>query len=291
MRGNRARGRRRRAGRRSIPACAGEPRSRRAGEDGAAVYPRVCGGTWPADHTVPLSAGLSPRVRGNQPSRSRHPDVNGSIPACAGEPRRRRRRCPGWTVYPRVCGGTRKELQNSKSMGLSPRVRGNHDGAGAVVLAGRSIPACAGEPGRSCRIPTPSTVYPRVCGGTHPPLLPDSAGLGLSPRVRGNPMVPNTFEASIGSIPACAGEPTPAVYPSSPVGVYPRVCGGTKFLPCGDAGELGLSPRVRGNRDGKGEQHEFNRSIPACAGEPGRRRRRCPGWTVYPRVCGGTTRW
>ena len=50
---------------RSIPACAGEPRSASAHIRLFAVYPRVCGGTagfTGAEH--PLE-GLSPRVRGN----------------------------------------------------------------------------------------------------------------------------------------------------------------------------------------------------------------------------------
>ena len=120
---------------RSIPACAGEPRSLEVklqwGARGLsprvrgnqhnhevlwairllAVYPRVCGGTVP--HTNPLCSMLQR-----------------SIPACAGEPlldtgignigR-------DW-VYPRVCGGTSISL------------------AIALPVLIRSIPACAGEP-------------------------------------------------------------------------------------------------------------------------------------------------
>ena len=52
----------------------------------------------------------------------------------------------------------------------------------------------------------------------------------------------------------------------------------------------GLSPRVRGNRRGKGKRPARRRSIPACAGEPlaGASVRRPE--RVYPRVCGGTAR-
>ena len=50
--------------------------------------------------------GLSPRVRGN-PRRliQRHQTI-GSIPACAGEPKDKKRWAKKTPVYPRVCGGT-----------------------------------------------------------------------------------------------------------------------------------------------------------------------------------------
>ena len=71
----------------------------------------------------------------------------------------------------------------------------------------RSIPACAGEPRISGPALVGSRVYPRVCGGTEtdPSLL--ELGLGLSPRVRGNPAHLLNTPAGVRSIPACAGEP------------------------------------------------------------------------------------
>ena len=155
---------------RSIPACAGEPEIRRSSTAHGRVYPRVCGGTrW-------------------NPSMSR-PNT-GSIPACAGEPRS----CRRWKPF-------------TEYVGLSPRVRGNRRRRPFSPKSSGSIPACAGEPG-----------IPACSGGT----------VGLSPRVRGNrgltmdkgawvyPRVcGGTFvrgmnsERAIGSIPACAGEPTP----------------------------------------------------------------------------------
>ena len=53
-------------------------------------------------------------------------NLNGSIPACAGEPAVADCDAYAMPVYPRVCGGTvtgRTEKQESE--GLSPRVRGN----------------------------------------------------------------------------------------------------------------------------------------------------------------------
>ena len=54
---------------------------------------------------------------------------------------------------------------------------------------------------------------------------------------------------------------------------------------------VGLSPRVRGNREMMPGWAIALRSIPACAGEPGAAEGAPSGWWVYPRVCGGTFIW
>ena len=112
--------------------------------------------------------------------------------------------------------------------------------------------------------------------------------LGLSPRVRGNRHLGTRTLASIGSIPACAGEPHPPIRqrPLSPV--YPRVCGGTGVQLRRKAIRDGLSPRVRGNRPLAGRPRENGGSIPACAGEPSTVHTPRLSRSVYPRVCGGT---
>ena len=50
---------------------------------------------------------------------------------------------------------------------------------------------------------------------------------GLSPRVRGNPLLPALANQCRRSIPACAGEPSPSRQGLRFLRVYPRVCGGT----------------------------------------------------------------
>ena len=93
----------------TIPACAGEPFHALKQNDAIGDYPRVCGGTSTTAVTMEPCAGLSPRVRGNLGASGVGEEVNGTIPACAGEPcRRLRRDCP-LRDYPRVCGGTMLE--------------------------------------------------------------------------------------------------------------------------------------------------------------------------------------
>ena len=86
VRGNRCSSLRREPTARSIPACAGEPARAHGLRDAHPVYPRVCGGTWARDRAAPTAVGLSPRVRGNLLGRTVPQGVEGSIPACAGEP-------------------------------------------------------------------------------------------------------------------------------------------------------------------------------------------------------------
>ena len=51
---------------------------------------------------------------------------------------------------------------------------------------------------------------------------------------------------------------------------------------------MGLSPRVRGNPRSDVSSRLWERSIPACAGEPQQNAYCDPNDEVYPRVCGGT---
>ena len=92
--------------------------------------------------------------------------IEGSIPACAGEPAPRQldRRTP--QVHPRVCGGARGLTITARLYeGPSPRVRGSLTLHGSTGCPSRSIPACAGEPCSWLVFSSASRVHPRVCGG------------------------------------------------------------------------------------------------------------------------------
>ena len=196
--------------RRSIPACAGEPDGGQCPVGDVTVYPRVCGGTSLYGITRVAGRGLSPRVRGNHTEAVSDGLPDGSIPACAGEPFGGVSECIRWTVYPRVCGGTRRLRRwHRPDRGLSPRVRGNRPPVPKAPSPTRSIPACAGEP-RIARHHLPGhQVYPRVCGGTATGRQSGPLHWGLSPRVRGNLTSAGGVGAHHRSIPACAGEPSP----------------------------------------------------------------------------------
>ena len=149
VRGNRRQGFRMPPSMRSIPACAGEPRSWASGKRAATVYPRVCGGTASSAVVETASAGLSPRVRGNLVRDIYHAAMNGSIPACAGEPRSLHLTMCVIEVYPRVCGGTGcVRLPRPVGSGLSPRVRGNRNHPPAQVQVAGEVPAPIIPPGK-----------------------------------------------------------------------------------------------------------------------------------------------
>ena len=90
----------------SIPACAGQPVLCLCRLCACQVYPRVCGATAPEAIDATPEPGLSPRVRGNPPSRPTQNKAYRSIPACAGQPALVEPCILAGTVYPRVCGAT-----------------------------------------------------------------------------------------------------------------------------------------------------------------------------------------
>ena len=241
------------------------------------------------------------------------PIISGSIPACAGEPNSDSNpKQTFWEVYPRVCGGTRADHGSRGAGGGSiPACAGEPaDGSGPRRVKTGSIPACAGEPLPEMQAGTYREVYPRVCGGTSRLRLCANkrAGLsprvrgnlastprpacysGLSPRVRGNRKEPIDRITTLGSIPACAGEPRASLATAFTLdgGLSPRVRGNPVHVQRMSVCSLGLSPRVRGNPAESERQHRPPGSIPACAGEPEVLAVSNRG-TVYPRVCGGTS--
>ena len=195
------------------------------------------------------SSGLSPRLRGNRRRGYRGRAGLGSIPAPAGEPLTTPPTRCATGVYPRACGGTGTPVSGCfPHGGLSPRLRGNLRRALHPVLPDGSIPAPAGEPHRVGNIKRNGEAYPRACGGTIWSIAIDSPAMGLSP----------------------------------------APCGGTKELWPDSLGDVGLSPRLRGNHGQRRRREGHHRSIPAPAGEPAFRAAAFLASSVYPRACGGT---
>ena len=181
------------------------------------------------------SIGLSPRVRGHPFLLNESHEERRSIPACAGSPPRHHVSTDGRVVYPRVCGVT---------------------------------PACAGSPDAAKIGLVIPKVYPRVCGVTDPETRHVSPVWGLSPRVRGHRAVCSSLHHGPGSIPACAGSPTPRIWGDRERRVYPRVCGVTNHHSGSGSLRGGLSPRVRGHPSITATWTAPPGSIPACAGSP-----------------------
>ena len=86
VRGSLLRFEKRRDGRGSIPAGAGEPLGRSRRSSSHRVDPRGCGGAGDAENPIVYAQGRSPRVRGSRCAARCADRRQGSIPAGAGEP-------------------------------------------------------------------------------------------------------------------------------------------------------------------------------------------------------------
>ena len=195
--------------------------------------------------------------------------------------------------------------------GLSPRGRGKRWKFSSTRMRRGSIPAWAGETQIDSAAARKMRVYPRVGGGNLHLDWDKPRVEGLSPRGRGKPACGQAMPRALGSIPAWAGETQIRRKAGAAARVYPRVGGETLFsdrlgltyqvYPRVGGGNLrahrrayalyGLSPRGRGKRSIADIANEFNRSIPAWAGETRRRWARHVLATVYPRVGGGNVGW
>ena len=113
---------------------------------------------------------------------------------------------------------------------------------------------------------------------------------GLSPHARGNRAARSPPVGVRGPIPACAGEPTTALFRLSSARAYPRMRGGTRPDLKVIAVPKGLSPHARGNPGGRYVHACGQRPIPACAGEPHHPAQRPQSARAYPRMRGGTFR-
>ena len=215
-----------------IPACAGQPSPRPTRPLKTRAYPRVCGATEIATNPPGGEDGLSPRVRGNPPLNSVTRMGQGPIPACAGQPACATSQMRHPWAYPRVCGATSSSpVAIWKVKGLSPRVRGNPVRHYCPGLGQGPIPACAGQPNLNWHCCTRCRAYPRVCGATYIETISTFCLAGLSPRVRGNPLLLSSLQALAGPIPACAGQPGNVGSAADAGWAYPRVCGATWAKP------------------------------------------------------------
>ena len=137
----------------SIPACTGNPTESISGGTNGEVYPRVYGESVKRDYEALSIAGLSPRVRGIHAIPRPGDGKSGSIPACTGNPAYWLARLQCQRVYPRVYGESwRRDTQDRRNVGLSPRVRGIRSRNGRCAGHRRSIPACTGNPGQDAVI-------------------------------------------------------------------------------------------------------------------------------------------
>ncbi len=177
---------------RFIPARAGNSKERETRTTHETVHPRAGGELEAKEHLEDASAGSSPRGRGTLRESFRAKSSIRFIPARAGNSSQETRDVHSYTVHPRAGG----ELQRDRATlflrdGSSPRGRGTLIEASVAAIAGRFIPARAGNSRRRVAVRSCRTVHPRA-GGELPKgdtLTPEKDG--SSPRGRGTRTAPN----------------------------------------------------------------------------------------------------
>ena len=109
---------------------------------------------------------------------------------------------------------------------------------------------------------------------------------GSSPRMRGTLLDRILPGAGVRIIPAHAGNSLLMFQVTATNTDHPRACGELLFIPSRSHRVDGSSPRMRGTRFIEGITREFERIIPAHAGNSGLLSRRRSGCTDHPRACG-----
>ena len=170
------------------------------------VHPRVCGEQGVRAFRVCPRVGSSPRVRGTDNVALLTVCLPRFIPACAGNSRRNARVNTQATVHPRVCGEQGVDVvRQDLDLGSSPRVRGTVYQSRYGCVAGRFIPACAGNRSLTSYIKVVPPVHPRVCGEQDGAIPRTTGSVGSSPRVRGTDKGVGRQQEGGRFIPACAG--------------------------------------------------------------------------------------
>ena len=164
-RGTSCRGQGSRAGRRFIPAYAGNAASSALRRSCAAVHPRIRGERITDKRTGLVHDGSSPHTRGTRYCTNNECETFRFIPAYAGNARSPRGRRSRPSVHPRIRGERSvAPCQGSVSSGSSPHTRGTHRRADRIAQHHRFIPAYAGNARSWCARQTLVSVHPRIRG-------------------------------------------------------------------------------------------------------------------------------
>ena len=251
----------------TIPACAGSRLGSTARTVNARDHPRVRGEQPGTSIPAAKRAGPSPRARGAVARPMRKPNLEGTIPACAGSSPTHPARRSGGRDHPRVRGEQLPEEQRVKDrLGPSPRARGAAERISIPAGGTGTIPACAGS--RCCWASRSGRTrdHPRVRGEQDLRKRHGTTCSGPSPRARGAVFSRNWLSPAAGTIPACAGSRPPGRPRCRGAGDHPRVRGEQEIRLRPESELPGPSPRARGAAPLTWRGVRPAGTIPACAG-------------------------
>ncbi len=252
---------------RFIPALAGNTACMSPLMHGLAVHPRARGEHADLSDVSHHGAGSSPRSRGTLRQGQTAQQIGRFIPALAGNTPAKCRPRSRWPVHPRARGehfGV--AFQHGGQHGSSPRSRGTLAQQIVVILAGRFIPALAGNTPRTLACPQIDPVHPRARGEHGSVYQINRAYTGSSPRSRGTHLHGRVRRARARFIPALAGNTLLFLLPSGLRPVHPRARGEHEGRGFGESPLPGSSPRSRGTLFSDALRFGRVRFIPALAG-------------------------
>ena len=203
-----------RAGRRFIPACAGNAFRRVPASGLTTVHPRMRGERCASATTFARNFGSSPHARGTLPGRADAIGPRRFIPACAGNASLTRGIQSTRSVHPRMRGErTETSGQWQPSLGSSPHARGTRALSTTSEDMRRFIPACAGNAKRRGLLSCLVSVHPRMRGERTRIRTFANWRAGSSPHARGTHPT-QALRGRYGRfIPACAGNAGEAFRP------------------------------------------------------------------------------
>ena len=275
------------AGRRFIPAPAGNSPATIGGPRLRPVHPRACGEQARVKLHPSYAIGSSPRLRGTVNEEIQPLIHVRFIPAPAGNRLSPISVTRDTTVHPRACGEQPEPEASRRSLtGSSPRLRGTAPRCPPRSPPSRFIPAPAGNSAPCGSPPAAAAVHPRACGEQRRTLTTFRSHSGSSPRLRGTAGEPLANLHHYRFIPAPAGNSTDPWPNSSRTPVHPRACGEQILFACASPCRSGSSPRLRGTGPVRQGIEGRRRFIPAPAGNSRRSSRIRASVPVHPRACG-----
>ena len=169
-----------------IPALAGNTHTDSWSAATNGDHPRACGEHSTGTVLSWLSMGSSPRLRGTLWPNSVSSNMNGIIPALAGNTTMGTRRTAGCRDHPRACGEhAYTATRDMPASGSSPRLRGTQTVLKLADALKGIIPALAGNTSATFCPVGITWDHPRACGEHSPSRRPVVSSEGSSPRLRG----------------------------------------------------------------------------------------------------------
>jgi len=231
------------------------------------VHPRTCGEQQSSASVIYPSTGSSPHVRGTVEKLMQEFDGWRFIPARAGNSVKISLIRQERAVHPRTCGEQFISMPiDLTKPGSSPHVRGTEPCHQTQGHGYRFIPARAGNRSTPISLYSVGTVHPRTCGEQGEAGIGKTTAAGSSPHVRGTGITYVAEDSKGRFIPARAGNRRLQFISHCQPPVHPRTCGEQLSAPCSVIIRLGSSPHVRGTVIGVFRRTDFNRFIPARAG-------------------------